>query len=96
MPTLQVTYSTDAERLAYQRAIDYAAEMLRVAQAGPDEQLIAACEGVALDKGRQFLRDSMEDAVQARVDAFEKKGPTPQPSIAAMPGPARGDGHARS
>lgn len=77
MPTLQVTYSTEAERLAYQRAIDYAAEMLRVAQACPDPQVVEACEGIALDKGRQFLRDSLEDAVQARADALEKKGPTP-------------------
>ena len=76
MPTLEVSYDTEAERLVYQRAIDYAAEMLRVAQTGPDSQVVDACEGVALDQGRHFLRDSLQHAVQHRIDALEKKGPT--------------------
>ncbi len=96
MPTPQVTDSTEAGGRAYQRAIDHAAEMLRVAQACPDEQLVEACQGIALDTGRRSLRDSLQDAAQARVDAVEKKGRAPRPSIAAMPGPARGGGNARS
>ena len=94
MPTITISYESEAERVAYQRAIDYAAEMLRVAQAVPDAQVVDACEGLALDRGRKLLRDSLGDAIQARVDAAEKKGRRSSP--AATPGPTRGDGDARS
>ena len=94
MPTITVSYESEAERVAYQRAIDYAAEMLRVAQAVPDAQVVDACEGLALDRGRKLLRDSLGDAIQARVDAAEKKGRCP--SIAATQAPTRGDADARS
>ncbi len=72
MPTLEVTYQTEAERLAFQRAIDYTAEMLRLAQGCPDEQVVEACEGLALEKGRQLLRDSLGDSRsrQQRGDAL--------------------------
>ena len=94
MPTITVTYESESERVAYQRAIDYAAEMLRVAQTVPDAHIVDACEGLALDQGRQLLRDSLGDAIQARIDAVEKKRRRPSP--AATPGPTRGDADARS
>ena len=93
MPTITVSYESEAERVAYQRAIDYAAEMLRVAQTVPDAQVVDACEGLALDRGRRLLRDSLGDAIQARVDAAEKKGRSTSP--AATSGPTRGDADAR-
>ena len=96
MPTLEVTYQTEAERLAFQRAIDYTAEMLRLAQGCPDEQVVEACEGLALEKGRQLLRDSLGDAIQARVDAAEKKGASPGPSTAATSGVTKAGTNARS
>ena len=73
MPTITVSYESEVERVAYQRAIDYAAEMLRVAWAVPDAQVVHACEGLALDQGRKLLRDSLGDAIQARIEAAEKK-----------------------
>ena len=94
MPTITVSYESEAQRLAYQRAIDYAAEMLRVAQAVPDAQVVDACEALALDRGRQLLRDSLGDAIQARVDAAEKKGLNRSP--AATLATTRGDADARS
>ena len=48
MPTITLTYETEAERGASQRAIDHAAEMLRVAQVVPDAQVVDACEGAGL------------------------------------------------
>ena len=59
MPTLQVTSETAAERLADQRAIDSAAERIRVAQITPDAQVVDAGEGLALKKGRKLRRDSL-------------------------------------
>ena len=94
MPTITVSYESEAERVAYQRAIDYAAEMLRVAQAVPDARVVDACEGLALDRGRKLLRDSLGDAIQARLDVAEKKGRRRSP--AATPAPTRGDADARS
>lgn len=94
MPTITATYESEAERLAFQRAIDYAAEMLRVAEAVPDAQVVDAREQLALDRGRQLLRDSSGDAIRARVDAAEEKGRPPSP--AATPVLIRGDADARS
>lgn len=96
MPTITVTYESEAERIAYQRAIDYAAEMLRVAQAVPDAQVVDACEGLARDQGRQLLRDSLSNAIQSRIDVAEKKrGTTPNDSHAATSAPTKGDADAR-
>jgi hypothetical protein len=91
MPTLTIHYATDAERLAYERAIAFVAEMHRLGLQAPDRDVINACEGLALDQGRKLLQDTLAAAVQARVDDLEKK-PPPQPLAAGT----KDDGRARS
>jgi hypothetical protein len=74
MPTGTFEYRSEQERVAIERAIAFVAEMHSLAQASPDGQVLHACEGVALDKGRDLLRLTLQQAVQARVDAAEEKG----------------------
>ena len=73
MPTLTIEYETDTERLELERAIAYMAEMRQLGATAPSGTVLAACEGFALDAGRQMLRENLEAVVQARADV-EKKG----------------------
>ncbi len=72
MPILTIEYETDAERLILEQAAAYVAEIRRVGATAPRGTVLAACEEVALVSGRQWLRDSLAAAVQARADAQKK------------------------
>lgn len=74
MPTGTFQYQNEAERLSIEAAISFVAEMHQLAQTAPDGQVISLCEGQALDQGRDLLRSTLQDAVQARIDSVEQKG----------------------
>jgi len=74
MPTLTIEYTTEAERLQYERLIAYAQAMNRLGATAPPGTVLDTCELFALDRGRRLLRDNLAAAVQARADA-EKKCP---------------------
>jgi len=76
MPTVTFEYRSEQERVAIERAVAFVAEMHSLAQTTPDGQILHACEGHALDAGRDLLRFSLQQAVQARVDTAEEKGET--------------------
>jgi hypothetical protein len=94
MPTGTFDYRSEQERVAIERAIAFVAEMHSLAQATPDGQVLHACEGHALDAGRDLLRLTLQQAVQARVDAAEEKGgphaPARAPGRSASSGAASG------
>lgn len=73
MPTLTINYTTDCERLAYERAIAFVAEMNRLGLQAPAGGVLDACEGLALSQGRELLQATLADAVQARIQEAEKK-----------------------
>jgi hypothetical protein len=77
MPTLTIEYATEADRIALEQALAFFSQMRHVAATAPDGTVLAACERVALDSGRQLLRDTLAAAVQARADATDaqKKAP---------------------
>jgi hypothetical protein len=81
MPALTLTYSTDAERLRYERAIAYVREMMRLGATAAPGAVIESCEPFALGRGRQPLRDNLEAAIRARADA-EKQPPARAPKVA--------------
>jgi hypothetical protein len=74
MPTLVIEYTTEAERLQYERMIAYVQEMNRLGLTAAHGTVLDRCEVFALDAGRKLLRDNLAAAVQARADA-EKKSP---------------------
>ena len=49
-------------------------EMHDLAAAAPDGSVLDACEGAVIERGREQQRRVLERAVQARLDAAEKKG----------------------
>lgn len=81
MPTGTFAYHSDAERIAIEQAIAFVAEMHALAHTAPGGQILHACEEHALDAGRQLLQRTLQQAVQTRIDADEKKG---RPHAAAL------------
>lgn len=77
MPTLSVEYQTEQERALIQQAIAFVTEMRQLAQAAPAGQVLPLCEARALDAGQRLLRDALQAAAQARIDATEQKGARP-------------------
>ena len=94
MPTFTVSYTTEAERRAYERALAFAAEMHALGLSAPEGSVLDACEALTLSKGRDFLRETLAGAAQARIDDVEKKWRS-RPSAAIGP-EARGGGRGRS
>jgi hypothetical protein len=98
MPSLVIEYHNDAERLALEQAIAFFTQLRQVAQTAPAGTVLAACEQVALQDGRAFLRNSLAAAVQSRVEASEQKGGLPArvPAHAGSPAGPKGGTAARS
>jgi hypothetical protein len=69
--TIELTYATDAERLALEQAIAFVSQLHRAAATAPDGSVLGACERLALADGRDLLRDSLAAALQARADATD-------------------------
>lgn len=75
MATGTFEYRTEAERKTIERAIAFAAEMHDLALVAPSGHVLDQCEQQVLDRGRDLLRDTLQAAVQARIDVAEvKKG----------------------
>ena len=89
MPTLTISYSTPEERRDYERAIGFVAEMRQLGLQAPHGGVIDACEALSLSKGRDFLRETLAAAVEARISDVEKKLRRP----AAIKPATKGDGH---
>ena len=89
MPTLTITYTTEAERLALEQALAFVTHLRHLAANAPDGQVLAACEQAALQDGRALLRDTLAHAVQQRVDAAEHKGGRPASAPARTPAVTR-------
>jgi len=88
--TLSVEYQTERERALIEQALSFLAEMRQLAHAAPAGQVLHLCEARALGQGRQLLRDSVEVAAQARIDAAEQKGATAAPARAPAATASRG------
>ena len=73
----------EVEAAAVEQALAMARELKQVADAAPDGKVLAAVEQVALDRGRRFTRDRLQDALNAQAVALEQKGGAPGPAPAA-------------
>jgi hypothetical protein len=81
---------TPLQRTIVERALALARELEATAGTAPDGQVIDRCEALLPGAGREFLRRSLEDTLQARGDALEKKGRPAGPAPAARPAATRG------
>jgi hypothetical protein len=49
-------------------------ELKQLADTTPDGHVLAAVEQAAVDRGRRFVRDRLQDALNAQARDLEKKG----------------------
>lgn len=67
-------FESEDELLAAEQAVAMARELKKVADAAPDGHVLAVVEAAALDRGRRFTRDRLQDALNAQAADLEKKG----------------------
>ena len=69
-----ITLESDAAHEPFLRQYAaYLEEIEHLAATAPDGAVLAVCEEAVVERGREHQRRVLERAVQARVDAAEKK-----------------------
>ena len=82
----QIEVQNAAEAAAVEQALAMVRELDRMADDAADGHVIARVEQAALDRGRRFTRERLQDVLNRQAEALEKKGG------AAGPAPVAGRG----
>jgi hypothetical protein len=82
MPEAPLLPQSPLQRHIAQMALHLAASLEATACQAPLGQILAHCETLLLDRGRQFLQDSLAATLQQHIDDAEKKGGLPVPVLA--------------
>src|SRR5262245_45245652 len=64
----------EVEAAALEQALAMVRELKRLADATPDGRVLAAVEKAAVDRGRRFVRDRLQDVLNAQAQDLEEKG----------------------
>lgn len=64
----------EVEAVAMEQARAMVRELKRLADATADGHVLAAVEEAALDRGRRFVRERLQDVLNAQAADLEKKG----------------------
>jgi hypothetical protein len=64
----------EIEAVAMEQARAMVRELRQLADATPDGHVLAVVEQATVDRGRRFLRDRLQDVLNAQADGLEKKG----------------------
>jgi hypothetical protein len=78
----------ELEAVAMEQARAMVRELKQLADSTPDGRVLAAVEQAAVDRGRRFVRDRLQDVLNAQAADLEKKGGAAGPAPAARPGTA--------
>ena len=73
----------EVEAAAMEQARAMVRELRRLADAVPDGRVLAAVERAAVEGGRRFTRDRLQDVLNAQAADLEKKGGAAGPARAA-------------
>ena len=73
----------ELEAAALEQALAMVRELKRLADAAPDGQVLARVERVAVEAGRRFTRDRLQEVLNAQAADLEKKGGAGGPAPAA-------------
>jgi hypothetical protein len=80
-------HTLDAEDEIEAAAMEHARAMVRelkqLAEATPDGHVLARVEGATVELGRRFVRDRLQDVLNAQAKDLEKKGGAAGPAPAA-------------
>jgi hypothetical protein len=64
----------EIEAVAVEQALAMVRELKQLADAAPDGHVLAVVEKAAVDRGRRFVRDRLQDVLNAQAHDLEKKG----------------------
>ncbi len=67
-------FEDENELIAAEQAIAMARELKKLGDATPDGHVLAVVELAALERGRRFTRERLQDALNAQASDLEKKG----------------------
>lgn len=81
-------FEDENEVIAAEQAVAMARELKKLADAAPDGHVLAVVELAALERGRRFMRERLQDALNAQANDLEKKGGAAGPARAARRGGA--------
>lgn len=82
-----IEFRNERKALAAEQAIAMVRELEALAGATLDGKVLAVVEREAVERGRRFVRNRVQDVLNAQAEALEQKGGAPGPAPAA--GPAR-------
>jgi hypothetical protein len=74
MPEASSLPETPLQSQIAQMALALARQLEQEANNAPLGTVLDACEALLLDRGRQFLRDSLAATLQHQIDDAQKKG----------------------
>jgi hypothetical protein len=76
MSRTTITLEIDAEfEDLLRRYAGFLEEMKELAATAPDGSVLEVCEDAVVERGRDHQRRLLEQAVRARIESAEKKGP---------------------
>src|SRR5262245_3738159 len=67
-------FQNEQERLAAEQAVAMVRELHALADAAPDGKVLAVVEREAVERGRRFVRDRLQDVLNAQAESLEQKG----------------------
>ena len=67
-------FEDENELIAAEQAVAMARELKRLADAAPDGHVLAVVEMAALERGRRFTRERLQDALNGQATALQEKG----------------------
>jgi hypothetical protein len=69
-----VEVHNEREAAAVEQALAMVRELEQLTNATPDGRVLAVVEQAAVDRGRRFVRDRLQDVLNAQAADLEKKG----------------------
>jgi hypothetical protein len=91
-----IRVNNPTEALIVEQALAMYREMEHTANAAPDGQVLAQVEQLAVIRGREFTRKSLETVLNQQAEEVEKKGRAAGPAHAADRDTTAGGKNARS
>lgn len=72
--SLTITVTSAANECLLEQALTMARDLKDLANVAPEGQILDQCEAAAVEKGRDFTRQALAQAVAQRLDTAQKKG----------------------
>lgn len=74
MTAQEIRLTDPVEILVVEQALALVRELQQTCQSAPHGQVLAQAESVALDRGRELARRTLEAVLNQQAEAVEKKG----------------------